>query len=291
MAKADQLWRFLSAYYITNIACLGLYYLLRRNIDWDAAPKRYLKDADHLLYWEKRTAWMLLALAAGRCSSTRQRNSSWLFFLIILQAQDDAFLLSEYTNDNCRYFRRSTLDAYLAEVFGYIKVASVTVLAAVDFRLGICMALWIVISSLLFIQPRFSGSQKVDILTPASFDSQALSENASQPFWMIMLSAPWSLQSRQAQATFAELSLEYASEKLKFGELDVGRWPKVAKKYDMSIETCPNQLPTFLLLKQGKLVKRLPEADHNWERKGRLKALLIGHFDLDMVLASTLQQT
>ena len=153
------------------------------------------------------------------------------------------------------------------------------------------MALWIVVSSLLFVQPRFSGTQKVDILTPASFDSQALSEHASQPFWLIMLSAPWSSQSRQAQATFAELSLEYASERLKFGELDVGRWPKVAKKYDMSIETYPHQLPTFLLLKQGKLVKRMPEADHNWERKGRLKTLLVNHFDLDMVLASNLQQS
>ena len=166
-----------------------------------------------------------------------------------------------------------------------------TVLAAIDYRLGICMAIWVVLSSLLFVQPRFSGSQKVDILTPASFDSLALREaGASQPFWLIMLSAPWSSQSRQAQATFAALSLYYASERLKFGELDVGRWPKVAKKYDMSIETHPSQLPTFLLLKQGKLVKRLPEADHSWERKGRLKALLINHFDLDMVLASNLQQ-
>ena len=178
----------------------------------------------------------------------------------------------------------------MAEVFGYVKLASVTVLAAVDYRLGICMALWIVVSALLFVQPRFSGTQKVDILTPASFDSQALSDHSSQPFWLIMLSAPWSSQSRQAQATFAELSLEYASERLKFGELDVGRWPKVAKKYDMFLETCPNQLPAFLLLKQGKLVKRLPEPDHSWDRKGRLKTVLINHFDLDMVLASTLQQ-
>lgn len=188
-----------------------------------------------------------------------------------------------------RYFRRSTTDAYLAEVFGYVKLATVTVLAAADYRLGVYMALWVLLSSLLFIQPRFSGEQNVNVMTPASFDSQALSET-SQAVWLVMLTAPWSTQSRHAQATFAELSLEYTSEKLKFGELDAGRWPKVAKKFDMSIDANPNQLPAFLLLKRGKLIKRMPEADRSWERKGRLKALLVNHFDLDMVLASSLLQ-
>lgn len=151
------------------------------------------------------------------------------------------------------------------------------------------MALWIVMSYLLFVQPRYSGAQKVDVMTPASFDSQALSEHPSQPVWLVMLTASWSPQCREWQPTFAEISLEYASDKLRFGELDVGRWPKMAKKYGMSIDTAPQQLPTFLLLKQGKLLKRLPEADGAWKRKGRLKGLLVAHFDLDMMLAATLQ--
>ena len=175
-------------------------------------------------------------------------------------------------------------------MFGYVKVAAVTVLAAADYRLGVLMALWILVSYLLFVQPRFSGESRVEVMTPASFDSHALSEHASQAVWLVKLTAAWSSQSRQAEATFAELSLEYASERLRFGEIDVGRWPKVARKYGMAIDSAPNQLPVFLLLKQGKLVKRLPEADQNWERKGRLKSRLISHFDLDMVLASSLQQ-
>lgn len=182
------------------------------------------------------------------------------------------------------------MDGYLSEVFGYIRVASITVLAAVDYRLGVCMALWVLLCALLFIQPRYSGQQNVDVLTPTSFESLAMSETG-QSTWLVMLTAQWSSQSRQAQATFADLSLEYASDRLMLGELDVGRWPKMAKRFDMSIDTAPHQLPAFLLLKRGKLVKRLPEANQNWERKGRLKQLLIDHFDLDMVLASGLQQS
>ena len=68
--------------------------------------------------------------------------------------------------------------------------------------------------------------------------------------WLVMFSAPWSSQSLQAAATFADLSLEFGSERLRFGELDVGRWPKMAIKYGMAIDTEPNQLPAFLLFKQ-----------------------------------------
>ena len=76
MVRRDQLLRFLCVYYVCNAACIGLYFLLRRNIDWAAAPKRYLRDADHLLYWEKRTGWMLLALAAGRYTSSNTLRST-----------------------------------------------------------------------------------------------------------------------------------------------------------------------------------------------------------------------
>lgn len=190
---------------------------------------------------------------------------------------------------SCRYFRRSTVDAYLSEVLNYVRLAAVVLLAAADYRLGVLMALAVLLSSLLFIQPRYTGQQNVSIMTPASFDSEAMHES-SKAVWLVMLSAQWSSQSRHAQATFAELSLEYASEDLRFGELDVGRWPKMAKKFGMSIDTVPQQLPVFLLLKQGRAVKRMPEADKSWERKGRLKTLLVNHFDLDMVLASSLRQ-
>jgi hypothetical protein len=65
--------RFLSSYYVANVLCLASYFLLKSCINWEEAgtfglgrSKKYLYDAGHLLYWEKRTGWMLLALAAGR---------------------------------------------------------------------------------------------------------------------------------------------------------------------------------------------------------------------------------
>ena len=42
---------------------------------------------------------------------------------------------------------------------------------------------------------------------------------------------------------------------------------------------------------QGKLVKRLPQANEAWESKGRLRSRLQEEFELDMVLAAGLQPT
>lgn len=247
--------RFLSSYYVANAMCLASYFLLKSFINWQEAPKKYLWDAGHLWYWEKRTGWMLLALAAGR------------------------------------YMRRSTLDAYLAEVMAYAKLVVVCLLSAADFRLGILLILEVLLVSLMTSQPRYDGTQNVDILTPASFESEVLGTQSSPAAtsWFVMFSAPWSSQCLAAAATFADLSLEFGSDRLRFGELDVGRWPKMAKKYGMAIDMVPHQLPAFLLFKQGKLVKRLPPADEAWETKGRLRSRLQEEFELDMVLASGLQ--
>lgn len=248
--------RFLAAYYVANFACIATYFLLRHAIDWtgsDAQQRRgYMRSPDHLWHWEKRAFWMLLALTAGR------------------------------------YLQRATIDTYIAETFSYWKLSAVILLCSADGRLGTCLIVVYVLSFLLFTQPRYEGPQQVDILTPAALDSDVLSTAPSAPLWFLMFTASWSSACAQAQATFAELSLEYSSGKLRFAELDVGRWPKVAKRMDISIESIPHQLPAFFLFKHGKLVKRLPLAGESWEKKGKLKYRLVKEFDLDMVLASGL---
>ncbi len=47
----------------------------------------------------------------------------------------------------CRYMKRSTLDAYVAEVLGYSKLVVACLLSAADFRLGILLILEVPSSS------------------------------------------------------------------------------------------------------------------------------------------------
>lgn len=250
--------RFISAYYILHLLGFGAYFLLRQSVAWDAAgasqPRGYLKSPDQLQYWEMRAFWVLSALAGSRF---------WL---------------------------RATLDTYLAELFNYLKLSAVILLGSVDARLGGALLLLYLLIFLLVSQPRYDGPQQVDVLTPASLQSHVLSAQNTGT-WFVMCTTIWSSACWQAQATFAELSLQYASDRLKFGEIDVGRWPKIAKKFDICIESIPFQLPSFLLFKNGKLVKRLPGRDESWSSKGKLRDRLVKEFDLDMLLAAALKNS
>jgi hypothetical protein len=53
----------------------------------------------------------------------------------------------------------------------------------------------------------------------------------------------------------------YVLENLKFGKIDVGRFPDAAKKYGINDSSMSRQLPTVILFKGGKEVARRPAAD------------------------------
>jgi thioredoxin-like negative regulator of GroEL len=54
----------------------------------------------------------------------------------------------------------------------------------------------------------------------------------------------------------------YVLENLKFGKIDVGRYPDAAKKYNINDSSMSRQLPTVILFKNGKEVTRRPAADN-----------------------------
>lgn len=53
---------------------------------------------------------------------------------------------------------------------------------------------------------------------------------------------------------------------MKFGKVDIGRYPDAALKYHISDASTSKQLPTLILFKEGKEIERRPHADH----KGKL---------------------
>lgn len=62
----------------------------------------------------------------------------------------------------------------------------------------------------------------------------------------------------------------YALENLKFGKVDIGRYPDAAIKYHISDASTSKQLPTLILFKEGKEIERRPYTDH----KGKLVKFL-----------------
>lgn len=52
-------------------------------------------------------------------------------------------------------------------------------------------------------------------------------------------------------------------ENLRFGKIDIGRFPDAGLKYHVSDASTSKQLPTIILFKNGKEVDRRPYADKN----------------------------
>lgn len=57
---------------------------------------------------------------------------------------------------------------------------------------------------------------------------------------------------------FSQLSAQYALPNLKFGKIDVGRYPDVAQKFHISTTSLTRQLPTCILFQEGKETGRVP---------------------------------
>ena len=45
---------------------------------------------------------------------------------------------------------------------------------------------------------------------------------------------------------------------MKFGEIDIARWPEAAKKFDIDTSATSLQVPSLILFEQGKEHRRLP---------------------------------
>lgn len=59
-----------------------------------------------------------------------------------------------------------------------------------------------------------------------------------------------------------QFCFSYALENLKFGKIDIGRYPEAAITYKVDVSTRSKQLPTVILFQKGKEVTRRPSVSH-----------------------------
>lgn len=105
----------------------------------------------------------------------------------------------------------------------------------------------------------FKGPSRMEDFTPASFAELVEDRADSNVAWLVEFFAPWAPQCLYLEPVIAELSLKYSSEHLRFGKMDVSRWPALAKKYKISVRgENGNQLPTLIMFEKGKEGGRIP---------------------------------
>lgn len=194
------------------------------------------------------------------------RETEILFFLIIV------------IMIRTRKAGSTTMITYLTSSFIYTKVANLILWFYHDFRLGIAYGVLMLLVGLVLPEPTYSGPEKVTYFRTASgLDDELQSDPRVN--WVVCFYTVWNPACVNFAPLFAELSASYALDNLKFGKVDIGRFPEVGQKYHVSDSSLSRQLPTVILFKNGKEYIRRPTADP----KGKLQKFF---FSFDNVRAA-----
>merc|ERR1719339_699758 len=76
--------------------------------------------------------------------------------------------------------------------------------------------------------------------------------------WIVTFYAAWSPACINFTHVFSKLSADYSLPNLKFGKVDVGRYPEQAEQYHINTSALSRQLPTMIMFQEGKELGRVP---------------------------------
>ncbi|KAI3383514.1 hypothetical protein SNEBB_002565 [Seison nebaliae] len=81
-------------------------------------------------------------------------------------------------------------------------------------------------------------------------------------YWLIFFSSQWIPSCAQFSSIFAALSCKYGKHnQLKFGKIDVERYPKMISQLSIDIGPFTKQIPSLILFRDGKELRRRPFVD------------------------------
>ena len=154
-----------------------------------------------------------------------------------------------------------TMINYLTSSFMYTKIATLGLWFYNDFRLGIIYGVIFVLVALLLPEPTYNGPEVITYFRNASALDDEL-ERDKKVVWMVAFVTVWNPTCVNFAPIFAQISHEYSLPNLKFGKIDLGRYPDVGKKYCVSDSSFSKQLPTLIVFKNGKETVRRPYVDN-----------------------------
>lgn len=120
-----------------------------------------------------------------------------------------------------------------------------------------------------FPRPVYTGPDLVTYFRGPNLENEV--ERDKRITWVIEFFAAWAPTCVSFGHDFAELSAKYTLDNLKFGKIDVTRYPDIAKKFEISTSSWSKQLPTVILFQNGKETRRRPAIDS----KGNIVAKFI----------------
>nr|CAI5845211.1 unnamed protein product [Callosobruchus analis] len=176
------------------------------------------------------------------------RETEILFFLVIVVAI------------RTRKAGSISMVSYLSSSFVYTKVANLILWFSADYRMGIVYGIIFILGALLFPEPTYAGPDRVTYFRGVQGLDEELVRD-TRVTWLIAFYTIWSPPCSTFAPIYAKLSNDYDLDTLKFGKIDIGRYPEAGQKYNVSDSSMSRQLPTVVLFQGGKEVMRRPTLD------------------------------
>jgi hypothetical protein len=172
-----------------------------------------------------------------------------------------------------RYRSAPTLDHYVNTAVLFLKSLVIIYMSFVDKRYMVWYLIAYLVMFLSLKGARYNGPHQImTFLAPKDLEEIVTGNNANGDVdWLIAACADWNPAWHNFLPTFAELSLRYTTEKVRFGCIDVAQYPELAEVYKINIGGMSNQLPSFLLFENKKETRRLPPLNS----KGKVVKTLI----------------
>lgn len=173
------------------------------------------------------------------------RENEILFFLLIV-----VMIRSRKTGAS------NAMTSYLASGFVYAKVANLILFFRTDPRYGLLYLLFFTLQAMLLPEPTYKGPESIVYFRATGLDEEL--NRDLRVTWLVAFYAAWSPSCVNFSPIFSKLSAQYSLPNLKFGKIDVGRYPDVAQKFHISTTSLTRQLPTVILFQEGKETGRAP---------------------------------
>ncbi|XP_066443940.1 thioredoxin-related transmembrane protein 2 isoform X1 [Eleutherodactylus coqui] len=160
--------------------------------------------------------------------------------------------------------RRSiTIEQHIGNIFMFSKVANTILFFRLDIRMGLLYVTLCLVFLMTCKPPLYLGPEHIKYFSDKTIEEEMQSDRRVS--WLVEYFANWSTECQSFAPIYAELSLKYNCAGLKFGKVDIGRYPDVSTRYNVSPSPLSKQLPTLILFQGGKEVLRRPQVD----KKGR----------------------
>jgi len=173
-----------------------------------------------------------------------------------------------------------TAAAYLASGFIYAKFANLILFFRVDPRMGLIYLVAFLIQAMLLPEPTYKGPENLVYFRATGLDDEL--KRDPRVTWLVTFYAAWSPACINFAPIFSKLSADYGLPNLKFGKLDVGRYPEIAEKHHISTSALSRQLPSLIMFQDGKEVGRIPAIISGQVQKCNFKEEdVVNTFDLN----------